>query len=583
MSEYDLVIRNGLILDGTGSEAFRGDVAVTQGRIAAVGKIDGAGAEEIDAGGMLVTPGFVDVHTHYDGQVTWEHRLDPSSGHGVTTVVMGNCGIGFAPCRPEDRDPLMRLMEGVEDLPEPVLAAGIPWEWETFPEYLDFLDARTFDIDVAAQLPHAALRVYAMGQRAIDREEATEADRELMARIAEEAVAAGAIGFTTSRSINHKSSDGTPVPTLTSAEEELVAIAQGVGRTGKGVLQAISDFDDPETDLAMLRRMAEAAGRPLSISLAQWEHVPERWRQLLGWVEQCSEEGLPVRAQVIGRPVGMMLGWELSFNPLCHTPTWQALAGLPLEERRKRLAEPETRAAILAEAPQREGFATYLGNYATMFALGDPPNYEPDPEDTIARRAERMGIGPDALAYDEMMANGGTGILMKPAVNYAYGSLDASYEMMRHKDTVYGLGDGGAHLGFMCDASQPTAMLAYWARDRKRGPTIPLPEVVRGLTRDPALAVGLEDRGMIAPGYKADLNVIDFEGITLHSPRVRYDLPTGGRRLTQDADGYVATVVSGVVTRRGGRPTGAQPGRLVRGGQPAPDTAQAGTASPVPA
>ena len=574
MAAYDLLVRGGLVFDGLGGEPFRADVAIAGNRIAAVGEIGERGLEEIDASGLIVTPGFVDIHTHYDGQVTWEQSLAPSSGHGVTTVVMGNCGIGFAPCRPEDRERLVRLMEGVEDLPEPVLAAGLPWSWESFPDYLDFLDSRCFDIDVATQLPHAALRVYAMGQRASDREDATFEDRARMACFAKEAIEAGALGFTTSRSINHKSSDGTPVPTLTAAEEELTTIARAVGSTGRGVLQAISDFDDIEADLAMLRRVAEAAGRPMSVSLMQWHHAPDRWRRVLAWVEECAADGLSVKGQVSGRPVGMMLGFELSFNPFTFTPTWQALAPLSVVERRRRLGDPMVRDAILVEAQTREGFAAYVGNYADMYALGDPPDYEPHAENVIAARAAREGVSPDALAYDEMMKRDGRGLLMLPAVNFAEGSLAPSLEMLRHKDTIYGLGDGGAHLGFLCDASIPTSMLSYWARDRVRGPRIPLPEVIRGLAHDTACAVGLHDRGRIAPGYKADLNVIDFERLALRSPGVRYDLPAGGRRLTQDASGYVATIVSGVVIRRGDEQTGALPGRLVRGDRlPAAKTA----------
>lgn len=567
---WDLVIRGGTVVDGSGGEPFVGDVAILGGTIAAVGAVADRGHEEIDATGLLVTPGFVDIHTHYDGQVTWEQRLDPSTGHGVTTVVMGNCGIGFAPCKPADRDPLMKLMEGVEDLPEPVLAAGIPWAWESFPEYLDFLDRRSFDADICAQLPHAALRVHVMGERAIAHEAATAEDRAEMARLAAEAVEAGALGFTTSRSINHKTRAGVPTPTLTAEEAELAEIARAIGATGKGVLQAISDFDDVEADLAMLRRVAEAGGRPLSISLMQWKHAPELWRQVLGWASACAAHGLAVKAQVSGRPVGVMLGWELSFNPFSHTPTFLALADRSPAERRAALADPAVRAAILAEAPARADMAIYLGDYANIYALGDPPNYEPLPEDSIAGQAARAGVSPDALAYDALMADDGRGLLMAPAVNYAYGSLDVCYEMLRHPHTVYGLGDGGAHLGFLCDASIPTTMLAHWTRDRHRGPMIPLPEVVRGLTRDCAEAVGLADRGLIAPGYKADLNLIDFATVNLRGAEVRHDLPEGGRRLTQDADGYVATIVSGVITRRNGAPTGALPGRLVRGGAFAP-------------
>ncbi|SFS09419.1 N-acyl-D-amino-acid deacylase family protein [Sphingomonas jatrophae] len=572
MAAYDLVLRRGTIVDGSGGEPFKGDVAVKDGRIAAVGMVDGAGAEEIDAAGAIVTPGFVDIHTHYDGQVTWEQRIEPSSCHGVTTAVMGNCGIGFAPCRPQDRDSLLKLMEGVEDLPEAVLSAGLPWSWQSFPDYLDFVASRRFDLDVAAQLPHAALRVFVMGERAVAREEATEEDRARMAAVASEAMAAGAIGFATSRTINHRASDGNLVYTLTAAEEELVAIGRALGDAGRGVLQIVSDFSDLDTDLPMLRRLAEQSGRPLSVSLMQLHTAPDRYRRILDWIAECNAAGLEVRGQVSGRPIGMMLGFELSYHPFSYTPTWKSLLGLPVAKRLERLRDPDVRAAITRETPDPADFmgADFIRSFGLMYPLGDPVDYEPAPGSDVAARAAALGKTPAEHAYDLMLEQDGRAVLMLPSVNFHGEKLDAAEEMLRHPNTVYGLGDGGAHLGFLCDASLPTYMLQHWTRDRSRGARLPLAEVVRGLTARPAEAVQLNDRGLIAPGRRADLNVIDLERLRLHAPRVRYDLPAGGRRLVQEADGYRATIVAGVTVRRDGRATGALPGRLVRGPQPEP-------------
>ena len=570
-TKYDLIIRNGTIVDGMGGEPYNGDVGVRDGKIVALGVVNGESAEEIDAKGKIVTPGFVDIHTHYDGQATWDQRMSPSSSHGVTTVLMGNCGIGFAPCRPGDRDRLVRLMEGVEDLPEPVLTAGLPWEWESFPEYLNFLDGRSYDIDIATQLPHAALRVYAMGERAVLREAATDEDLALMAKVAREAIEAGALGFATSRTINHRSSDGTQIPTLDAAEEELSAIANAVGSTGKGVLQLVSDFDDVHAELAMVRRVVEGSGRPISVSLMQWHHSPDKYKRVLEWLEACNADGVPAKAQVNGRPVGLLLGFELSVNPFAFTPTFMALSKLPAEERRAKLRDPKVRDAILSEQPDLNVHmaAAFVRNFAGMYEMGPRPDYEPDPDDNMAARAARNGTTPDAEAYDAMLKQDGRAVLMLPAVNYAEGNLEPAREMMQHPHTIYGLGDGGAHLGFLCDASQPTHMLYYWARDRVKGPRIPLPEVIRGLSARTAAAVGLHDRGTLTLGAKADINVIDLERVALHSPHIVYDLPAGGRRLTQDAEGYDATIVSGVVIQRNGKDTGARPGRLVRGAREA--------------
>ncbi len=571
--DVDLVIRGGTVIDGTGADPFVVDVAVTAGRITRVGPdLAERGTREIDAAGLIVTPGFVDIHTHYDGQVTWEHRLQPTSNHGVTTAVMGNCGIGFAPCKPEDRVRLVKLMEGVEDLPEPVLTAGLPWNWTSFPEYFDSLAARSYDIDFAGYLPHSALRVYAMGQRGVDREAATADDIALMARLAVEAVGAGAMGFSTSRTINHRASDGTHVPTLTAAEEELTGIALGLKAAGKGLFQLVSDFEDCEQELPMLRRIVEASHRPLTIAVGQWHHAPDRWRRIMDWVDGANRDGLAVSAQVPGRPIGLLLGFELTMNPFMYCPSYKALLSRPVAERLATLRDPDLRAKIIAEAAEPTDFpaAPLVNNFDNIFAMGNPPNYEPKPEAMIGPRARAMGVHPRELAYDLMLGDGGRAVLIQFVMNYFERNLDATIEMLSRDNAVLGLGDGGAHLGYLCDASLPTFVMTHWARDRAQGQMLTLPEAVKTLTSDTARVVGLLDRGRIAAGYKADINLIDFDRLTLRPPHVVYDLPNGGRRVAQTADGYVSTIVSGVEVYRNGQPTGALPGRLVRGQQAAP-------------
>ena len=569
---YDLVVRGGTLADGTGAATYEADVAIKDGRIAAVGEVRGRGAEEIDAKGLLVTPGFVDIHTHYDGQATWDTHMQPSSWHGVTTVVMGNCGVGFAPCRPADHDRLIRLMEGVEDIPFPVLTKGLAWNWESFPDYLDALSQRAFDVDIAAQLPHAALRVFVMGERGANREPATAEDIAAMASLAEQAMAAGALGFSTSRTLNHRTSDGQPTPTLTAGEDELTGIAMGLARAGKGVLQVVSDFADPEAEFAMLRRIVEASGRPLSFSLTQAPKAPQAWRLLLDALTEATEAGLPMKAQVCGRPVGILFGFELTLNPFSHHPTYRAMAHLPLAERVARLRDPGVREALLAEATTAEqGFAASTPrNWANMYLMDETPDYEPGPRKTIAALALARGVKPEVVALDHLLSNDGRGMLYLPFLNYAEGSLAPSYEMLGHPDAVPGLSDGGAHVGMICDGSFPTSNLTHWTRDRTRGPRFDLEAMVRMQTRDTARAVGLYDRGVLAPGYRADLNLIDYANLILEAPKVAYDLPAGGRRLIQRARGYVATLVAGQVTQRDGEPTGALPGRLLRGAQAGP-------------
>ncbi|MEO0784105.1 MAG: amidohydrolase family protein [Pseudomonadota bacterium] len=572
MATHDLVIRGGHVVDGTGAPGRETDIAVDKGRITAVGDITGRGHEEIDARGLLVTPGFVDIHTHYDGLAAWSDALDPSSLHGVTTAVMGNCGVGFAPCKSEDHDRLIRLMEGVEDIPFPVLSEGLPWNWESFPDYLLALSERAFDIDLAAQLPHAALRVYVMGERGANREDASEDDIAQMRTLAKAAIEAGALGFSTSRTLNHRTSDGQPTPTLTASEAELTGVAMGLADAGSGVLQFVSDFNDPEKEAAMLRRIVEVSGRPLSVSLAQSDRAPEGWRALLGAIEGAVSDGLPMRAQVGPRPVGVLLGLELTLNPFSGHPVYQSIADQPFEARLAALRDPEFRKRLLMDEPDADNpfVKSLLRQFGKLFTLGDPPDYEPTADRTVEAIAKARGQSNEEVALDLMLEKDGRGMLYLPFLNYAQGTLDPCREMLMSEAALPGLSDGGAHVGMICDGSFPTTMLTHWTRDRSRGERLPLEYVVRKQTRDTAAWVGLSDRGVLAPGYRADLNIIDYDRLELHTPTIQHDLPSGGRRLMQRASGYVATIVAGETILRHGTATGAKPGRLVRGAQAAP-------------
>jgi len=573
---YSLVIRNGTIYDGTGAAPFDGDVAVTDGQIVAVGTIDEAlvdsGTEVIDADGRIVTPGFVDAHTHYDGQVTWDPYVQPSTFHGVTTIVTGNCGVGFAPCQPEERDWLIGLMEGVEDIPGTALHEGIQWEWETFPEYLDALERRDLAIDVGTQVPHGAVRTFVMGRRGANHEVATPEEIADMKRVVKEAIEAGALGFSTSRTEKHKDSAGVLTPTITAFEDELVGIAEALGELDAGVLQGISDFYDFPAEFRMFRAMTEASGRPTSITVEQQDARPEWWKELLDAVTKAQRDGLPMRGQVPPRATGVLLGLTATLNPFSFHPSYRRLHPMSLEEKVAELRRPEVREALLREeSTLTEGLAAeIISSWHKMFRLGDPADYEPAPEDSFAGLAESSGRTPQEIAYDALLEKDGRALIYHPLFNYLTGDLSLVQEMLEHPHTTFGLSDGGAHCGVISDASFPTTLIQHWGRDRTRGPKLPLERLVAMQTSETAGLVGLLDRGVVAPGYKADLNVIDFDNLTLHEPTVAYDLPAGGRRLVQRASGYDYTIVAGQIAFRGGEPTGVLNGRLIRGAQPAP-------------
>ena len=567
---YDIVIRGGAVHDGAGGEPFEADVAVKDGKIAAIGKVTGAGTEEIDARGKIVTPGFIDLHTHYDGQATWEGRMQPSSWHGVTTVIGGNCGVGFAPCRPGERELLVKLMEGIEDVPELVMTEGLPWSWESFPQYMDYLADREFDIDVGVQIPHSPIRVYVMGERGARREPATADDIAKMSEIVEEGVRKGAFGVTTSRFIMHRTRAGEIAPTVDAAEAELVGLAEGLRRADAGVFQIIPAIPEaPDGEFQIMRKIVQASHRPLSFTLMAFNAPRDGWRRYLDLLENDQPSEGPIRGQVYPRPAGVLFGLDLSFHPFCLMPSYRPLAKLPLAERVKAMRDPATKAKILSETPDDPNpFAlNQVRLEKDYYLFGDPPQYEPAPESELGRVAQAKGISKAELLYDMLLTDEGKAILYCPSANFPDNSLDAAGELMRHPRTVIGLGDGGAHYGMICDASYPTFLLTHWSRDAGPGRKIELPAAIKALTSEPAAAIGLTDRGTVAVGLKADLNVIDVGRLRLHRPAPVYDLPAHGRRLRQRAEGYAASVVSGVITYRDGEATGAMPGRLVRRGQ----------------
>ena len=568
MARYDLIIKNGKVIDGTGIAEYQADIGVTAGLITSIGAINeadcAAAGEVIDASGALVTPGFVDIHTHYDGLATWASRMNPSSHHGVTTVVMGNCGVGFAPVRTADHDVLVKLMEGVEDIPGVALHEGLPWSWESFPDYMDFLEKRQFDMDIAAQLPHAALRVYVMGERGANREPATADDIIAMKQLTEEAMRAGALGFSSSRTLNHKSSTGDPTPSLTAAKDELVGIGEALNNAGAGVLEMISDFKDIDEEFETLMAMTKAANTSMTISLAQGIN-PQGWKALLSRIDKANQQGLNIKGQVAPRAIGILMGLNCTLNPFIQLPSYRDIAGLPLQEKVARLQDEAFRAQLLSEQISSSGPALLLTNFDKMWLLGDPPNYEPAPEDSLGAQARRAGVSAESLALDAMLMNDGQQMLYTPFANYAQDNLDCCREMILEENTVMGLGDGGAHVGTICDASFVTYLLTHWGRDRTRGELIDLPTLVKAQSSDTAAAVGLSDRGQLVVGKRADINVIDFDKLASDPPRMVNDLPAGGKRLEQTTKGYLATVCHGQITYRNGQPTDALPGRLVRG------------------
>ena len=568
---HDLVIRNGRLVDGTGAAARIADVAIDGDRITAVGSISEAGREEIDAAGQLVTPGFVDIHTHYDGQVVWDPALSPSSWHGVTSVVFGNCGVGFAPVRPDRHEFLISVMEGVEDIPGAALAEGVPFNWESFPQYLDAVEALPRLIDVGTQMPHSALRVYVMGDRGRDHQElASEEEIAEMRRLTLEALQAGALGFTTSRTVNHRDKEGNQIPTLTNAPAELWGISAALRDAGFGHLEIVSDFEDLDREFEIFRGLADSADAPLSVLLVQNDQSPQRWREVLDRIRDARAAGSNVTAQVAIRPVCLLLGLQSSMHPFITCPTYKReLAGLDLEERVSAMRRPEVRAQLIEEHSGRtRGMSGIVAqSFHKMFPLGDPPDYEPAPEHSIEARAKAAGVEPVELAYDLLLERDGRELILFPLANFTDGNLDVIREMNLDECTLPGLSDGGAHCGVICDASYPTYMLTHWVRDRTQGERLPLEYVVQRQCRDTARQVGLHDRGTVEVGMLADLNVIDFEHLTLRAPEMAFDLPAGGRRLVQRADGYVATIKRGEVIYRHGEATGAMPGQLIRGPQ----------------
>lgn len=571
---HDLVVRAGTVVDGTGGPGRTADVAVSDGVVTAVGRVEGPARREIDADGALVTPGFVDIHTHFDGQVTWDPSLTPTGWHGVTTVVMGNCGVGFAPCEPSRREWLIGLMEGVEDIPGAALASGIQWSWETFPEYLDALERAPKALDVGTQVPHGAVRSYVMGERGARNEPADPADIEAMADLVREGIRAGALGFSTSRTLAHRAIDGEPVPGTYAAEDELFGIGRVLGELGTGVFELAAagalgeDLAAPEREVGWMRRLAAEVGRPVSFALNQNNADPDQWRKLLDLAADAVAAGAPVRPQVTARTVSVLLGFQ-TFHPFAFSPAWgrAGLGLLPWPEQVGRIqADPEFRRTLVAGMREIETEPFVQGFMAPQrtYVLGDPPDYEPSVADSVAGVAAARGADVWETFLDLLLHDGGRELLNAPVLNYSDGDLEATRAMLVHPATVFGLGDGGAHAGQTCDASTTTYMLSYWARDRKAG-RIPLGEAVRQITSSTADLYGLTDRGRLVPGCVGDVNVIDADRIGLRRPEVAHDLPGGARRLIQRAEGYRYTIKAGQVIFDGGEATGARPGVLLRG------------------
>ena len=563
--EHDLVIRGGTIADGTGGNLFDGDIAISDGKITAIGKVEGTGREEIDAKDRIVTPGFVDVHTHYDGQCVWGEELSPSSSHGVTMVLIGNCGVGFAPCRKEDHDLLINVMEGVEDIPDIVMTEGLPWNWETFPEYLDTVDKGKRDIDVAAYLPHSPLRVYAMGERGARREPANEDDLAKMRRLSREAMEAGAIGFATSRLSIHKDADGGAIPTFEADIAELEAICGGMADAGKGTFQVVLDaFVGWDKEYPVIERVVESTGRPATFTLASGNVGPPRWRTVLDKLEKTNAAGGKATAQIMPRPIGLVAGLELTVHPFVLCPSWSKIADLSIEEQVEAMRDPQLRAALLSEEFEEGHPFNELGrDWDWLFPLDNPPDYAPPAEMSMAGQAAAKGCTPQEVAYDRILETGGKGLFLAALGNYQDAKLDSAHEMLSHPNCIPGLGDGGAHYGAICDASYSTYLLTQFVKNPGEL-SFSVPEAIHMLTNKAASAVGLLERGLLKVGAKADVNVIDLNNLELHLPEIVRDLPAGGRRLHQRASGYDATIVSGEIIRRFDKSTGARPGKLVR-------------------
>lgn len=572
---HDLVIRNGRIVDGTGAPAFIGDVAIDAGVITSVGGKAGAARREIDASGMVVAPGWVDIHTHYDGQVTWDPYLSPSSWRGVTTLVMGNCGVGFAPVEPGKEEFLIGLMEGVEDIPGTALTEGIKWSWDSFPQYMDALEKMKRVLDVGTQMPHGSLRTYVMGERGAHNEEATPTDIAKMAALVREALQAGALGFTTSRTMLHRAKNHELVPGTFASVDELLGIGRAIGEAGHGVFEMASDMVGPDATMEWMVKLSSETGLPITFAMAQIDNNLTGYRRVLDRVREYNANGAHLVPQIPGRPTGILMGLESSLHPFITHPTYRELSHLPIDDRVAKLRDPQVRARILSEQPAtQDRMANYfLNNFIKLFALGDPPIYEPAREDSVAERAKRMGKTPHELTYELLLERNGRELLYMPFANYSDYNFDALREMLIDPITALGLSDGGAHCGAICDASMPTYMLTHWVRDRSRGERLPIELAVKRQTSDTAHFYGLLDRGVLASGMKADVNVIDLDGLRLHPPQMVFDLPAGARRLVQHVDGYRYTVVTGEVTFENGKATNAMPGKLIRGPQAAPRAA----------
>lgn len=580
---YDLKITGGTLIDGTGREKYSGDIGIKDGKIVAVGDAPDAADRTIDAAGATVTPGFTDIHTHYDGQISWDEEMAPSSIHGVTTCVMGSCGVGFAPVRPADHGRLIELMEGVEDIPGSALAEGLTWEWETFPQYLDAIDSLPHTIDFAAQVPHDALRVYVMGERAVAEERATEEDIATMSRLLRESLQAGAAGFSTARTDNHRTARGAATPASEAMEDELVGIARGMRGLSHGVLQGVSDFDmaqgpdrfDPEFDL--FEAMARAAERPMSMSCLQRDQAGDQWRQILSRVQAATDAGLDMHVQVAARAIGIMLGLEATFHPFMGFPSYKEIAHLPLAERVKAMRDPARKARMLTESSEPvAGDGSPIPKLADqllanidmiamrLYQLGEEPNYEPDKATCMYAKALQTGEPILGVIYDALLEEEGRALLYFPLFNYGSMNLDYVHEMLAHPRALCGLSDAGAHVGTVCDGSMPTFLLSHWGREREKG--FSLEKLVKMQAHDTSRFIGFHDRGTLEVGMRADINVLDMSRLALHAPRLHADLPAGGKRLLQGADGYIATLVNGVAIAENGKLTGTRPGRLVRVG-----------------